>query len=89
MVCFPSLITCTESGGSYTTDIDSENTIIGDEPTLTKFNPVHEHPEEDLVIRPQKDLGTILSDLIQPGENLELSFPKAVHIEKKRSGFDT
>ena len=69
--------------------IDSDNTTIGDEPTLSEFNPVHEHPEKDMVIRPREDLGKILSDLIQPEENLELGFPKPVHIEKKRSGSDT
>ena len=43
-------------------------------PTITEFDPVHEHPEEDQEIKPRENLEINLYDPIQPGENLELTF---------------
>ena len=66
------IINNTGSDGNYTSDSNSDSTIIGDEPTLTEFDPVHEHPEEDQEIKATDnlDITVSFSDLIQLGQNL-------------------
>ena len=53
------------------------------------FDPVHKHPEEDQEIKHRENLEITLSDPIQPGENLELTLPNLLQLEKKRLGPDT
>ena len=64
---------------------------MGDEPTLTEFDPVHEHPEEDQEIKATDnlDITVSFSDPIQLGQNLEVTLPNPLQLEKKRSGPDT
>ena len=57
---------------NYTSDSDSDITIV-DKPTITEFDPVHKHPEEDQEIKPRENLEITPSDPIQPGENLDLT----------------
>ena len=66
---------CNVAIESSSIDSDGNSTIIGDEPTLTEFDPVYEHPEEDQEIKPRENLEIILSDPIQ--------------LKKKRSSPDT
>ena len=40
--------------------------IFGDDPTLTVFDPVHEHPEEGQEIQPRENLEIPHSNPIQP-----------------------